>query len=109
MALIAVVGTAGQEEVVAVGRYMTDPANDMAEMAFVVRDDWQRKQIGTYLFNKLVEIASSQGIRKFHAEVLSENSGMLKIFYRSGLKVETSSGEGVVSVDLELPEPDTET
>jgi len=108
VALVAVVGAAGQEEVVGVGRYMTDPSKTTAEMAFVVRDDWQRKGIGTFLFNKLVEIASSQGIRKFHAEVLAENSGMLKIFYRSGLKVETTSGEGVISVNLELPDPKAE-
>ena len=105
IALVATVGQAGHEDVVAVARYMTDPAKETAEMAFVVRDDYQRKGIGTFLFEKLVEIARSQGIRRFHAEVLAENSGMLKIFYRSGLKVETSSGEGVISVNLELPEP----
>jgi len=109
MALVAVVGQAGHEEVVAVGRYMTDPAKATAEMAFVVRDDYQRKGIGTFLFEKLVEIARSQGIRRFHAEVLAENSGMLKIFYRSGLKVETSSEEGVISVNLDLPEPEAVT
>ena len=36
------------------------------------------------------------------AEVLAENSGMLKIFYRSGMKVDTSTSEGVVGVQMEL-------
>jgi len=104
MALIAVVGTAGQEEVIGVGRYMTDAVKLSAEMAFVVRDDWQRRGIGTFLFHRLVEIACSQGIHKLHAEVLAENSGMLKIFHRSGLGVETTSDGGVVGVHLELPD-----
>jgi acyl-CoA hydrolase/GNAT superfamily N-acetyltransferase len=104
MALIAVVGTAGQEEVIGVGRYMTDAAKISAEMAFVVRDDWQGRGIGTFLFHRLVEIARSHGIHKFHAEVLTENSGMLKIFHRSGLNVETTSEEGVVSVSMEVPD-----
>jgi hypothetical protein len=55
-----------------------------------------------------VEIAQSQGIRRFHAEVLAENSGMLKIFHRSGLKVATTTDEGVVGIDLEIPaQPNT--
>ena len=47
MALVAVHGSGGHEEIVAVGRYMTNPAKRAAEMAFVVADDWQRKGLGT--------------------------------------------------------------
>ncbi|MBP7936563.1 MAG: GNAT family N-acetyltransferase [Phycisphaerae bacterium] len=105
MALIGVTGVAGSEEVIGVGRYMTDAAKRSAEMAFVVRDDYQRKGLGSFLFKRLVELAQAQGLRKFHAEVLAENSGMLKIFHRSGLKVETTTEEGVVGVDMQIPEP----
>jgi len=104
IALIGVVGPAGKEEVVGVGRYLTEASKQSAEMAFVVRDDWQRKGLGTILFKRLVEIAQANGIRKFHAEVLAENSGMLKIFHRSGLSVETSTEEGVVGITMELPQ-----
>jgi len=98
MALVGVVGVAGQEEVIAVGRYLTDATESSAEMAFVVRDDYQRKGLGTLLFERLIEIGQENGIQRFHAEVLSENSGMLKIFHRSGLDVETAMEEGVVHV-----------
>ncbi|HSW46017.1 MAG TPA: GNAT family N-acetyltransferase [Phycisphaerae bacterium] len=103
IALVGVTGTPGHEEVIGVGRYLTDAAKLSAEMAFVVRDDYQRKGLGTCFFRRLVEIAQSQGIRRFHAEVLAENSGMLKIFHRSGLKVTTTTEEGVVGIDLEIP------
>ncbi len=100
MALIAVVGGPGEEEVVAVGRYMTDAAKSSAEMAFVVRDDFQRKGLGTCLFRRLVEIGQMNGLRKFSADVLAENVGMLKIFHRSGMNVETTTEEGVVRVAM---------
>ncbi|MCU0959484.1 MAG: GNAT family N-acetyltransferase [Pirellulaceae bacterium] len=102
MALVAVRGTGGDEEIVAVGRYMTTPAKRAAEMAFVVADSLQRQGLGTYLFHRLIEIGKQEGIKEFHADVLPENSGMLKIFHRSGLNTETSTEEGVVSVRMKL-------
>jgi GNAT superfamily N-acetyltransferase len=107
IALVGVIGTAGNEEVIGVGRYLTDAAKNSAEMAFVVRDDFQRQGLGSFLFKRLVDIAKAAGIRKFHAEVLAENSGMLKIFHRSGLKVETTTEGGVVGVDMAVPEKPT--
>jgi hypothetical protein len=56
------------------------------------------------LFERLVRIAKERGIRTFHAYVLVENSGMLKIFHRSGLVVETNTDADVVRVTMKLPE-----
>lgn len=105
MALVAVQGSGGHEEIVAVGRYMTNPAKRAAEMAFVVSDRLQRQGLGTYLFRRLVEIGKQDGIQEFHADVLPENAGMLKIFHRSGLNTETVTEEGVVSVNMSVEEP----
>jgi len=105
MALVSVVGPPGREDIIGVGRYLTDAAKSGAELAFVVRDDYQRLGIGTYLFLRLVQIAREQGIHEFAADVLAQNSGMLKIFHRSGLNVETLTEEGVVRVEMSLAEP----
>lgn len=102
MALVAVRGTGGYEEIVAVGRYMTTPAKQAAEMAFVVADSLQRQGLGTYLFHRLLEIGKQEGIKEYHADVLPENAGMLKIFHRSGLNTETATEEGVVSVRMKI-------
>jgi len=102
MALVVSRGRAGHEELIGVGRYMTNPGKRSAEMAFVVSDAWQRKGIGSYLFKRLVEIGRQAGIRQFNADVLPENSGMLKIFHRSGLNTETQTEEGVVRVTMKL-------
>ncbi len=104
MALVATIGPPGDEDVVGVGRYMSDPSKDSAEMAFAVRDDWQRKGLGTVLFRRLIEIGQQEGITCFSADVLVENSGMLKIFHRSGLDIRTTTQGGVVHVVMTLPE-----
>jgi len=105
MALIAVLGPPGNERVIGVGRYMTDAAKESAELAFTVTDEFQRNGLGTCLFERLIGIARDRGIRRFHAYVLVENSGMLKIFHRSGLNIETQKEGDVVRVSMMLPEP----
>jgi acyl-CoA hydrolase/RimJ/RimL family protein N-acetyltransferase len=104
MAIIGVHGKPGEEQVVGVSRYMADPEGKSAEVAFTVRDEWQRHGLGTYFFNRLVQIGREKGINTFHAYVLVENSGMLKIFHRSGLVVETINEGEVVRVVMKLPE-----
>jgi acyl-CoA hydrolase/GNAT superfamily N-acetyltransferase len=102
MALVVEHGEGGHTEIIGVGRYLTTPDTQTAEMAFAIRDDWQRLGLGTHLFQRLTEIAVRSGIRQFHADVLPENSGMLKIFHRSGLNTETVTNEGVVGVVIRL-------
>ena len=104
MALIGLHGPPGAEEVVVVGRYMTDAEKQSAEVAFTVGDAWQRKGLGTHFFKRLACIARGHGLQTFHAYVLVQNSGMLKIFHDSGLVVETTTEADVVRVTMKLPE-----
>ncbi len=104
MALVGLHGPAGTEQVVGVGRYMTDAERQTAEVAFTVQDEWQRQGLGTYFFNRLVQIARARGVHTFYAYVLVENSGMLKIFHRSGLVVETQTEGEVVRVTMKIPD-----
>jgi len=103
IALIAVHGPPGDEEVVGVGRYMTDPAKTVAEVAFTVADAWQRQGLGTYLFQQLVRIAQSNGIRSFEASVLAENVAMLTVFHRSSMVTHTETEAGVVRIFMASP------
>jgi len=101
--LIAVTGQPGHEDVIAVGSYVTDPSKRVAELAFVVSDDWQRNGIGSFLLKKLTEVGQENGVQRFEADVLAENVGMLKIFHRSGLAIETTTEGGVVHVTMQVP------
>ncbi|MGE4559221.1 MAG: GNAT family N-acetyltransferase [Desulfobulbus sp.] len=102
---VAVVGTipeAHGEQIIAVGTYYLNEKTNLAEVAFVVRDGWQNKRLGTYLFRHLTKIAKRNGIAGFTAEVLRENERMQNVFNHSGLKVESRLEEGVYSFHIEF-------
>ena len=54
-------------------------------LAFVVRDDWQRRGLGTVLMRRMSEIGRDRGLAGFQADVMAGNTPMLRIFERSGL------------------------
>lgn len=102
---VAIVGTipeAHGDDIVAVGRYYLDEKTNRAEVAFIVRDEYQRKGMGVFMFKHLINIAKANGIAGFTAEVLRENRGMQAIFNHSGYKVQSVIEEGVYSFRIEF-------
>jgi len=90
MAIVGVVEKMEQQEIIAVGRYVNEPKTMMAEIALLVRDDWQGKGIGTWLQNHMMEIAKSRGIAGFTARVLRDNVSVFSLAHKTGLTVETT-------------------
>ena len=82
MALASVVHEDEHEMIVAVGRYSVEKSSNAAEVAFIVRDDWQGQGLGIAMFNQLLEVARKRGIVKFTADVLHDNARMLHIFHK---------------------------
>jgi RimJ/RimL family protein N-acetyltransferase len=71
--------------VVADGRFVREgPDADVAEVAFIVGDDYQGRGIGTFLMDALAVAARSDGVHKFSARVLSDNYAMRAILDRYG-------------------------
>ena len=102
---VVLVGTlpeAHGDEIIAVGGYYLDPKTNRAEVAFVVRDEWQNKGIGKFLLQQLTNIAKSNGISGFTAETLQENRGMQTVFNKSGLKVKSRLEGGVYSYIMDF-------
>jgi RimJ/RimL family protein N-acetyltransferase len=85
MALVAVSRQDEGEEIVAVARYAVDPSTGAAEVAFVVRDDWQQRGLGTHLFSELIRIGRIRGLDTFEARVLAGNEGMIRLFHKCAL------------------------
>jgi RimJ/RimL family protein N-acetyltransferase len=78
-----------EEEIVAVARYHRQASRpDHAEVAFTVADELQGKGIGSLLFAGLARIAREHGVSVFDAEVLTTNAGMIRVFEKSGCRLE---------------------
>src|SRR5262249_27766174 len=73
------------EDIVGLCRYDVDPATRLAEIAFVVRDDWQGRGVGKLLLRRMMEIARGRGLAGFRAEGLAGNGPMLAVFHKSGI------------------------
>ncbi|MEU4214362.1 GNAT family N-acetyltransferase [Actinoplanes sp. NPDC026623] len=93
--------------IMGVGRYeRLGPDSPEAEVAFVVEDAHQGRGIGSVLLEHLADAARECGIVRFVAEVLPQNSGMLRVFSDFGYQVQRRYADGVVH--LEFPIAPTE-
>jgi acyl-CoA hydrolase/RimJ/RimL family protein N-acetyltransferase len=100
MVILAVIPGDGREELVGVGQYGINQGTHTAEVAFVVRDDYQNNGIGTELLAYLTQLAKRQGLRGFTAEVLAENKPMLHVFEKAGFDIHRSLSSGLYELDM---------
>ena len=106
MAIACFIGGPGEEKMIAIGRYKIDPADNLAEIAFLVRDDWQQRGIGTFLFKKMTDIAMKRGIGGFKAEVLAQNRKMMSVFHKSRFPVKTKLEDGAYYLEIRFTDKD---
>ena len=90
------------EEILAVGSYYLDHKTNLAEVAFVVSDQWQNHGIGTFLLKHLMRIARRNGIRGFTAEVLTENKPMQAVINKSNCKIKSKFTGSVYSYEMDF-------
>jgi len=100
VAIVVTVPEAHGEDIIAIGRYYLDEATNTAEVAFVVRDDWQNRGIGTELLRTLSQVAIRNGIRGFTAEVLRGNRAMQRVFHKTEHQVTSTPQEDVISFEI---------
>jgi RimJ/RimL family protein N-acetyltransferase len=101
MSIIGLVQKGGHKEIMAIGSYAEDEDN-RAEVAFVVREDFQGLGVGTALLEILERIAIKNGYQAFAASVLTENTAMIRVFKKRYPQMQiTESGGG--EMRLEMP------
>ncbi|EYF04565.1 bifunctional acetyl-CoA hydrolase/transferase family protein/GNAT family N-acetyltransferase [Chondromyces apiculatus] len=106
MGIVACAREEDRETILAMARYDVDPKDNLGDFAVVVRDEAQRKGVGTALLRRLIEIAKARGVAGFKADVLMENKAMMSVFQRSGLQlVVTPEGTGVYHVVARFAPP----
>lgn len=97
----------GTEEVVGLARYDVDPASRLADIAFLVRDDWQGRGVATNLLRRMRDIARARGLAGFTADVLTSNSQMLAVFHESGLAFRSEIQGDVYHLEARFDEAGT--
>jgi RimJ/RimL family protein N-acetyltransferase len=105
-ALIATVREAQQERAAGVARMVrTIGAPPTAEVAIVIRDDYQGEGLGLVLFDLLVQVALVRGLQRLQAVSLAENIGMRQLIRKTGLPFtsETLRGETISTIELISP------
>ncbi|MFC5744352.1 GNAT family N-acetyltransferase [Actinomadura rugatobispora] len=73
-----------------------------AEIALAVAEHMHHRGVGTLLLEHLASRARARGVRAFRADVLAENSAMLRVFADAGLPARRGYAAGVVEATLPL-------
>jgi RimJ/RimL family protein N-acetyltransferase len=86
---------------IGVGRYEPSPEPGVAEVAFVVQDEYQGKRLGRLLLDELLATATAHGIPRFRAYVLADNRRMLDLLNRHTRVIERRRDASVIEVLFE--------
>ncbi|HEY6931917.1 MAG TPA: GNAT family N-acetyltransferase [Marmoricola sp.] len=74
----------------------------VAEVALLVDERLHAVGIGTVLLEHLASWCSSMGVRRFTADVLVDNTGMIRVFHDAGFAYVEQVRHGVMSLSLDL-------
>jgi acetyl coenzyme A synthetase (ADP forming)-like protein len=102
----SLVGTLG-DRVVALASYVRLRDPDCAEVAFAVADELQGHGLATRLLEQLAESAADARIATFVAEVLPDNTAMLRVFADAGFAVSRRLEGGTTEVRLQIQPTET--
>jgi acyl-CoA hydrolase/ribosomal protein S18 acetylase RimI-like enzyme len=100
MVILVVIEVDERQIVIGVGQYGIDEQSHTAEVALVVRDDYQNQGVGTTLLSYLTYLAKREGLLGFSAEVLVNNQPMLHLFENSGFAIEKRRETGVYELRM---------
>lgn len=102
MAFIAKHTNGNGDETIGVERTVTDPNNERAEFAIVVRSDLKGQGLGNSLLTKMIKYCRSRGTAEIIGQVLADNRAMLGLADRLGFERRKLPGEPVYEVTLKL-------
>jgi len=105
LTLVAIVGEFGFSRVVGIGEYLIDPATNVAEVAFSISKEFQKKGMGRILLKKLASAAMENDISGLVAYTSPNNRGMVKLFNQLPYKVNTFFDGDMLALSCKFNEP----
>ena len=100
MSIVGLTGDADQETIIAEARFIRDPQEPYADVAFVVDETYQGAGIASYLYQMLIRLAKERGLKGFTADVLASNKGMMKVFEKGGHAVQAKFEQGAYALTI---------
>ena len=100
LSIVGLVGEEGKGRIIAEGRYLSIPGSLLAELVFVVDENFQSFGIASYLYGMLIRLAKERGLKGFLADVLFDNLAMMKVFHKGELPVRINLESGVYHLTM---------
>jgi GNAT superfamily N-acetyltransferase len=103
-ALVLITRLHGELAALAAAELVRDRGNRAsAALGMVVRDDYQRCGIGSFLGQRLLHHARAAGITTLHADLFAHNEAVLRLFQRLGLEYRSRVRYGEMEIFAEVP------
>jgi acyl-CoA hydrolase/GNAT superfamily N-acetyltransferase len=103
MAILAVLEHDDREEIIGVARYVIEDDVHRAVLAIAVRDNVQKKGVGTELLEYVTYLARKQGLLGFTGEALAENRPVMRMlsrFRERGFEVQRTISGGLLTLEI---------
>jgi RimJ/RimL family protein N-acetyltransferase len=95
MAIVAEIDTGQEPQLIGVARYAPSDEGTTADIGLVVEDGWQGLGLGPILLEEILRAGEQRGIRRFSADVLTENRRALRLLARSTSITRRTTSDGV--------------
>jgi acetyltransferase len=92
----------GEHEILAIGRLSKLHGRSSAEMALLVRDQYQHRGLGIELLRRLIQAARDEHLDSMQAYLLGENVEMRRLVEKLGFRVQPPDETGVHLAFLNL-------
>jgi acetyltransferase len=92
----------GDREIIAAGRMSKLHGRNEAELAALVRDEFQANGLGTELYRRMIGIAKDEGLDKVNSVMLGENREMRSLVVKQGFKLKVDLMDDLVEAELIL-------
>ncbi|HEX2910224.1 MAG TPA: bifunctional acetate--CoA ligase family protein/GNAT family N-acetyltransferase [Chloroflexia bacterium] len=105
MALVAVYDNPkiGQPEILGVGRLIRQHDKNQAEFALLVEDRYQNCGLGTELAQRIIQLATDEGLELIVGTIHPENRPMFHICQKLGFESEYKIEDQLIEVALKVP------
>jgi acetoin utilization deacetylase AcuC-like enzyme/acyl-CoA hydrolase/GNAT superfamily N-acetyltransferase len=104
--IVGLVGPRFNPRIVAEGRCMYNPANNMGEFDITVDEEYRGLGVGTFLADRLNRIAYSRGLSGVYAEVIAQNAATMALLSRAWPTATRTLDSGSVTFTVRFPPAD---